>query len=245
MGRTYDAAYLEQLQTLLAPIKQHSYALLACHPGEVVADVGCGLGQDAAVLAETGASILGLDADAELLAQAQATHGGRVSFRQCPAEATGLAPASLDKMRFDRVLQHIADHAPVLAEVRRVLKTGGILQVVDADHLSLSFFLPDPALERKMLDALMHRFPGSRPLRQLPELLGRYGFGPPTLAVHQLLVSGFAEANTLIRLNKVMHEETTAGRVSPTELAAWESWTESGRCFLSLNFVIMQAQLAA
>lgn len=245
MTRTYDAAYLERLQALLAEVKQHSYAQLAPQPGEVVLDVGCGLGHDAAVLARTGAIVIGLDHDAELLDRARTANGSTVTFRQAPAEATGLADASVDKIRFDRVLQHIADHAPVLAEARRLLRPGGLLQVVDADYFSLSFFLPDVGIERKLLDALSRRFPGSRQLRHLPDALLSHGFGPATLAVHQLLVTGFDEANTLIRLDKVMHEEATAGRVTPGELATWQAWQHSGRCFLTLNFVTLEARLMA
>ena len=245
MTRTYDAAYLERLQTLLADAKQHSYVLLDARPGEVVVDVGCGLGHDAAALAATGATVIGLDHDEELLMRARDLHGHSIAFHQRPAEATGLATGSVDKMRFDRILQHVADHAPVLAEVQRVLKPGGLLQVVDADYLSLSFFLPDLALERKLLDALAQRFPGSRPLRHLPDALYPLGFEVPTVVVHQLLMYGFDEANTLIRLNKVVHEEATTGRVTPAELAVWEAWKQSDRCFFTLNFVIIQARKKA
>lgn len=245
MTRTYDAAYLERLQTLLADTKQHSYALLDARPGEVVVDVGCGLGHDAAALTATGATVIGLDHDEELLTRARDLHGPGIAFRQRPAEATGLTTDSVDKMRFDRILQHVADHGPVLAEVQRVLKPGGLLQVVDADHLSLSFFLPDLTLERKLLDALAHRFPGSRPLRLLPDALHRLGFEKPTVAVHQLLVYGFDAANTLIRLDKVVHEEAVADRITSAELAVWEAWKQTDRCFLTLNFVIIQARKEA
>lgn len=245
MTRTYDAAYLERLQTLLADAKQHSYALLDARPGEVVVDVGCGLGHDAAALAATGATVIGLDHDEELLMRARDLHGHSIAFHQRPAEATGLATGSVDKMRFDRILQHVADHAPVLAEVQRVLKPGGLLQVVDADYLSLSFFLPDLALERKLLDALAQRFPGSRPLRHLPDSLHLLGFGKPTINVLQLLVYGFDAANTLIRLDKVVHEQAGAGSISPAELAVWEAWKTSDRCFFSINHVIIQARKEA
>ena len=53
--------------------KPESFALLALEPGDSVLDVGCGTGEDARALARLvpGVSVLGVDASAEKVAEAE------------------------------------------------------------------------------------------------------------------------------------------------------------------------------
>lgn len=241
MNKIYNAAYLEHLQVLLADTKKHSYTLLNCIPGEVIVDVGCGLGHDTAALAQSGATLIGLDHNAELLTKARDQYGHIVAFHQRSAEATGLVSGSVDKIRFDRVLQHIANEELALAEVKRVLTPNGLIQIIDTDYQSFSFFLPDVQFERKLIEAILNRLNGARRFRLLPAALCNYGFGPVTLAVHQVLVEGFDQANAIIRLDKIVHEEAAVARFNSDELEMWTEWKQSGRCFLSMNQVILQA----
>ena len=53
--------------------------------------------------------------------------------------AVGLPDASVDRVHTDRVLQHVADPAGVLAEVARVLRPGGLFGLVE--NVS-----PDPSI---------------------------------------------------------------------------------------------------
>ena len=241
MSKIYNAAYLERLQMLLADTKQHSYTLLNCLPGEIIVDVGCGLGHDIAALAQSGATLIGLDHDEELLTKARDHYGHVVAFHQRSAEATGLASGSVDKIRFDRVLQHIANLEVVLAEVQRVLKPNGLIQIIDTDYQSFSFFFPNVQFERKLIQAILDRLGSARRFRLLPATLRDYGFGPVKLAVHQVVVEGFNEANTVISLDKIVHEEVAATRINSDELEMWLEWKQSGRSFLSMNQVILQA----
>lgn len=241
MGRTYDATYLQRLNSLLTTTKSQGYAWLDCKPGEVVVDIGCGLGFDSAALAKSGAQVLGLDRNEVLLTQAKEAYGNLVKFEHQTAEATGLVSSTVDKLRFDRVLQHIADHAPVLDEAYRILKPGGVIQITDTDNLSLSYFLPDPRLERKLVDAVAARVVGSYELRLLPDRLRRLRFGPVRLAVHQLIVDGFDEAEYVIGVDEILHEEAAKYGVTEPEMAVWREWKQSGRCYLAVNLVMLQA----
>jgi SAM-dependent methyltransferase len=241
MGRKYDATYLERLQPLLAAPKAQGYEWLACAPGQFVVDIGCGLGQDAAELAKTGATVVGLDCDETLLIEANAKYSHAVRFEKRSAESTGLEAASVDKLRFDRVLQHIEDHEPILIEIQRVLRRHGTVQITDTDYFSLSYFLPDPELERKLIDILLMRLRGSRSLRLLPERLQQLGFGDIRLSVHQLLVYGFDNAEYLVAMDRILAEESHTHGLSDLEIAIWEEWKRSERCFLAVNVFVMQA----
>ena len=64
-----DASYLQTAAELLAPIKQRSYALMHIQPGQRLLDVGCGPGILTVELAGHFEQVIGLDPDAEMLAE--------------------------------------------------------------------------------------------------------------------------------------------------------------------------------
>jgi SAM-dependent methyltransferase len=124
--------------------------LLAAIPERVdrLVDLGCGLAHvgRSVLPAREGARYLGVDIDAERLAgatRALASAGlaDRAAVVRARIEALPLAGASVDVVTGTLVLQHVADPAAVLAEVRRVLRPGGTLTVVEPDHLAIAIEL--------------------------------------------------------------------------------------------------------
>jgi ubiquinone/menaquinone biosynthesis C-methylase UbiE/DNA-binding transcriptional ArsR family regulator len=99
----------------------------------VVADLGCGTGRTADVLAPFVAKVIAVDASEEMLAAARerlAMHAN-VDVRQGTLEALPLPDASVDAAHLGLVLHHLADPATVLAEAARVLRPGGRLLITD------------------------------------------------------------------------------------------------------------------
>jgi SAM-dependent methyltransferase len=90
----------------------------------LAADVGTGSGQAACGLAEHFAQVIALDPSAEQLANAP-PHP-RVEYRRGSAEATGLPAGAADLVVAAQAF-HWFPHAPFFAEVRRVVKPGGLL----------------------------------------------------------------------------------------------------------------------
>ncbi|KGI79047.1 class I SAM-dependent methyltransferase [Oleiagrimonas soli] len=86
-------------------------------------DAGCGNGQVAVALAERFARVTATDPSAEQVAQA-APHA-RIDYRVEPAEQCSLGDASADLVTVGQAL-HWFDFARFFAEVRRVLKPGGL-----------------------------------------------------------------------------------------------------------------------
>jgi len=93
---------------------------------ELAWDCATGSGQAAVALSERFAEVVATDASAEQVAQAEAHPG--VRYAVAPAEASGLADASVDLVTVAQAL-HWFDLERFYAEVRRVLRSGGVLAV--------------------------------------------------------------------------------------------------------------------
>ena len=87
-------------------------------------DVGCGTGLSTRALAEIAETVVGTDASANMLAEAE-PHP-RVSYLAAPAEALPLTDASFDLVSVCQAF-HWFDQDRFLAEARRVLKPRGWL----------------------------------------------------------------------------------------------------------------------
>lgn len=97
--------------------------LLDAKPDERILDLGCGTGQLASEVAETGAEVLGVDASPEMIASA------RKNFPQVRfeiADATALPFTSeFDAVMSNAALHWIRDQRAALACIARSLKPGG------------------------------------------------------------------------------------------------------------------------
>lgn len=95
--------------------------------GQRILDAGCGAGFYAAALADRGASVLGLEDSAVLVAHARARLGDRAEVRQYDLNTPldELGDGSFDGAVCALVLHHLADRPRFLGEVFRVLRPGG------------------------------------------------------------------------------------------------------------------------
>jgi 2-polyprenyl-3-methyl-5-hydroxy-6-metoxy-1,4-benzoquinol methylase len=156
--------------------------------GARVLDVGCGEGRFAAALARAGAAVVGIDVAAEPLRRARARHP-ELDLRLVDAEGPWpLQDASFDAVWAGEVLEHVADTAGWLSQVRRVLRSGGSLLLSTPAHGRLE--LLRLALSARAFE--LHFDPRGEHLRfytrvSLSALLADFGFeqievrgvGPP------------------------------------------------------------------
>jgi ubiquinone/menaquinone biosynthesis C-methylase UbiE len=154
--------------------------------GERALDVGSGDGSFTALLAQAGASAIGVDVAEAALARARASHAG-LDFRL--VEVDGPLPfedGSFDVVWASEVIEHVADTASWLSEVRRVLVPRGRLLVTTPSHGRLRVAVGGVERFSEPLGDHLHLYTR----RSLAELLREFGFdgisvravsGPPLL----------------------------------------------------------------
>jgi 2-polyprenyl-3-methyl-5-hydroxy-6-metoxy-1,4-benzoquinol methylase len=99
-----------------------------------VLDVGCGEGQLTAAIADAGCHVLGVDVAEEPLRRARSRHAELELRRVEPADEWPLADASFDVVWSGETIEHVADTARWLSELRRVLRSGGSLILSTPAH---------------------------------------------------------------------------------------------------------------
>jgi len=111
-----------------------THALLALlPPGSVIADLGCGTGRAAALLAPYVAKIIGVDNSAAMLkaARRRTIDMQNVELRRGNLEELPIESSSCDAALLLLGLTYMTDPPAVLRESLRVLKTGGRVVIVD------------------------------------------------------------------------------------------------------------------
>lgn len=103
-----------------------------------VLDVGCGECHFAAALAHRGAEVVAVDVAAEPLRRARAAHPDLELRLVEPEASLPLENSSFDAVWAGETIEHIADTAQWLSEIRRVLRSGGLLLLSTPDHGPLS-----------------------------------------------------------------------------------------------------------
>ena len=132
-----------------------AYLLPFLQPGQSVLDVGCGPGTitaDLALLVAPG-EVVGMDASAEVVAQAAGAAGSGLGLSNLRFEVGDLfaleyPDASFDVVHLHQVLQHLGDPVGALVALRRVLALGGVLAARDSDYSAFTWAPADPLLDR-------------------------------------------------------------------------------------------------
>ena len=114
------------------------WALGRLSAGERVLDLGCGAGTDSLVAAEMvgpDGRVTGIDMTPEMLAKAhaaaEAMDARNVEFMEGEAERLPFADESFDVVVSNGVIDLIPDKDAVFAELYRVLRPGGRMQIAD------------------------------------------------------------------------------------------------------------------
>jgi 2-polyprenyl-3-methyl-5-hydroxy-6-metoxy-1,4-benzoquinol methylase len=136
-SREYHEALWRRIPPGLEPSDftlRRRFLLERVQAGERVLDVGCGEGRFAVELAKVGARVVGVDVAQEPLRRAR-ERDPQLDLRLTPPVGEWeLEDASFDAVWAGEVIEHVADTAAWLSEVRRVLRSGGSLLLSTPAH---------------------------------------------------------------------------------------------------------------
>ena len=143
-------------------------------PGDRILDLGCGDGELTMGLAARGCRVIGVDRSAAFVAAARRRGvAARVADARRLAQ-TGLAAGSFDGVFSNAVLHWILEPAPVIAGVRRLLRTGGcfVAELGGAGNIATVHGALGAAFRRRGLDPAVRDpwyFPSAESYRALLE----------------------------------------------------------------------------
>ncbi|TDC20792.1 methyltransferase domain-containing protein [Streptomyces sp. 8K308] len=127
-------------------------------PGSRVLEAGCGVGAQTVHLVANSPGVrwVALDRSAESLATARArvtAASPEAEIRWCHADVYELpfADEEFDHVFVCFLLEHLSNRQRALAELRRVLRPGGSLTVIEGDH-GTAFFHPDSPYARAVIE---------------------------------------------------------------------------------------------
>jgi SAM-dependent methyltransferase len=153
--------------------------------GARVLEAGCGVGAQTVTLAQNSpqALITAIDISESSIAEAkkrvEAAGLANVIFQPGDIFHLPFEAESFDHVFVCFVLEHLAEPLVALAELKRLLKTGGSLTVIEGDHGS-TYFYPDSLLAQRVIRCqveLQKQSGGNANIgRELFPLLNRAGF---------------------------------------------------------------------
>ncbi len=151
-GRSGQAPWQNMTKTFGSrSVKEHAAHLLPhLKPSDRILDVGCGLGSitaDLASVVSEGAAI-GLDSNPQTTKLARQRSGvDNLTFVDGDAlDLSRFESESFDVVHAHQVILHLAKPGEALSEMRRVLKTGGILTI--RDNIDLFHFPHDNMIQK-------------------------------------------------------------------------------------------------
>lgn len=220
-------------------------------PGMKLLDCGCGSGSITIGLAQVVApgEVVGIDMESSVIEQATASAAGRkvdkVSFQTGDVYQLPFSDGYFDVVYANTVLEHLREPTKGLEEMRRVLKTGGIMAMRDMDSAGALHY-PDNRAVRGVFELVGNqmRHNGGDPHfgRRLGRVLREAGFHGIEMSADynnedpKWIAQSFGRRITEPPLSDLAIEQDWADREKLEELAeSLRSWSEDPDAFLVLS----------
>jgi ubiquinone/menaquinone biosynthesis C-methylase UbiE len=225
----YDARANERLQDqhdALVDLLHHDTAYA---PGSRVLEAGCGTGAQTVTLVANSpeARFTSVDVSEASLAEARRRPGVEgVEFVQADVFDLPFADASFDHAFVCFVLEHVPEPVAALEALKRVIRPGGTITVIEGDHGS-AYFHPDSAAANEAIQCqveLQHRGGGNANVgREVYPLLVRAGYAQPAVTARTVyvdssrpeLVDGFTRRTFTAMIEGTRADALAAGLITP------------------------------
>jgi len=150
---------------------RRGFLLGELRPGDRVLDIGSGAGDFAAEIARAGGRVIGVEVAEAAIARARSRYH-ELEFRLAPIEGPlPFEDGAFDLVWASEVIEHVADTARWLSEVRRVLAPGGRLALTTPSHGRMRLALGGIERFSEPLGDHLHLYT-RRSLREVLEELG-------------------------------------------------------------------------
>jgi ubiquinone/menaquinone biosynthesis C-methylase UbiE len=198
--------------------------------GSLVLEAGCGVGAQTVILAQNspGAKITSVDISPDSVEKARALAArnglGNVTFQAADIFRLPFGDETFDHVFVCFVLEHLDRPVAALAALKRVLKKGGTITVIEGDHGSC-YFHPDSATARKAIQCLVdiQKAAGGNSLigRELYPVLSEAGFREVRVSPRQVyvddsrpeLVEGFTKNTFTAMVEGVRAQALASGMI--------------------------------
>jgi ubiquinone/menaquinone biosynthesis C-methylase UbiE len=250
---TEMAAFLETRAAFpdQAAIDRALLDVLSPAPGERLLEAGCGSGllcRQIAGRVSPGGHVTGIDVSYGMVAAAR-QHAARlgleeqIAFEVGQAEALAYPDGAFAAALAARLLLHVAEPERVVAELRRVVRPGGRVVLMDWDFDTAAVDHSNRELTRRLLHWRSDHYGGNNwSGRQLMGLANRAGLQEvqvtPAVIVARDERAGFTQS-----LWRAAQRACEAGAITPAEQDAWlaelRGRIAGGRFFASITYFIV------
>jgi ubiquinone/menaquinone biosynthesis C-methylase UbiE len=233
--------------TVALEYKTRSIGALNLRPGHVVADIGCGPGTDLGRLADavgTDGSVIGIDREPRMLNEARRRLADQPNVRlhRGDVHALPLPDGSVDRARADRVLQHVLDPAKAIAEVRRVLRPGGLFGAAEPDWDTLAVADQDIEVSRGFAHFVAARVRNATIGRQLVRLCARAGLRVRSVEPIAVTFQDFDTADGVLGLRRNAARGVQAEKLAAADAEAWVHRLANGPFLAGFTFYLVIAE---
>lgn len=221
-------------------LKQKALRLLKPRPSELIVDLGCGSGEDVRVLSRLvspGGKVWGIDSSRTMIdaakernsADPSSTEFASIEFVVGDAHSIPLPDGSVDACRCERLLQHVSDPEVVFQEMKRILRPGGRMVVLDTDWETFIIDSQNRTVTRKIAQAYSDVVANGWIGRQLPRLAKSAGFKGVENFSESVTSDDYDLLFSVMDLRSAVDEMVRNGTLTSTEAQEWLSEMAEGK----------------
>jgi SAM-dependent methyltransferase len=150
-----------------------------------------------------------------------AAGGAHLRFARAPADGLGVADATFDALRADRVLLHVPDPAAAVREAVRVVRPGGRIVISEPDMASVWTATRLPEVGEAILRAVALSVAHPLVARDLVDLFLEAGLEHLHLELRPLVINDPEPGERILNFSAVAERLVAEGRLSADAAQQW------------------------